>query len=252
MILDNLFIRTSSCYIMKKIVYRADSRGESNLGWLVSRFSFSFADYYDPTRMGFGKLRVLNDDIIAAGTGFGGHPHKNMEIITIVLDGELRHEDSTGVREVIRYGDIQVMSAGSGIVHSEHNNSASHKLELLQIWIETKENNIKPRHDKRHFDLKDNTFTKIVSGIDSLNSLYVHQEAQMFLGVYSKNTAITHNFTKNNGIFVFIIDGEVVIDNETLHKRDAIGISDVSSIDITVQKAARFVLIDIPLKGSLK
>ncbi len=249
---------------MKKIIYRAESRGTSKLGWLLSRFSFSFADYYDPARMGFGKLRVLNDDIIAPAQGFDSHPHKNMEIITIVLAGELKHKDSTGVTEVVTYGDIQVMSAGSGIIHSEHNNSSKNKLELLQLWIETKEKNIKPRHDKKQFDFEKNknTLTKIVSGKRGEqeeqeerddDSLYIHQGAQVFFGSYDKNdkkSTFNYKLSKDKGIFVFVIDGEIVIDDEVLHKRDAIGISEVLagvSINFKITKSARFIIVEVPM-----
>jgi redox-sensitive bicupin YhaK (pirin superfamily) len=234
---------------MKKIVYRSEDRGKANHGWLDSKFSFSFAEYYDPQKINFGMLRVLNDDIIAPGTGFGTHPHNNMEIITIVLDGELEHRDSMGTGSVIHKNEVQVMSAGSGITHSEYNHSDSDSLNLLQLWIFSKEKNIKPRYDQKLFlpDQRLNQLVTVVSGFNEEDSLYIHQDAEIKLGNFDKGQELRYNLRTDKGIYMFLISGRVEVLNESLFKRDAIGIYDTDEIEIKISERAEFVIIEVPM-----
>ena len=206
---------------MNKIVYRSEDRGKANHGWLDSKFSFSFAEYYDPQKINFGMLRVLNDDIISPGTGFGTHPHNNMEIITIVLNGGLEHRDSMGTGSVIHKNEVQVMSAGSGITHSEYNHSDSDSLNLLQLWIFPKEKNIKPRYDQKYFypDQKLNQLVTVVSGFNEEGSLYINQNAEIKLGDFEKDQNLKYKLRANCGIYLFLINGRVEVLNESLFKK---------------------------------
>lgn len=235
---------------MKKIIQREDERGVAEHGWLHSRFSFSFAEYYNPKKMGFGLLRVLNDDIIEAGEGFGTHPHNNMEIITIMLQGELEHKDSSGSGSVIRPGEIQVMSAGTGILHSEFNHSKSGLANLLQLWVLPKERNIKPRYDQKVFPLAEskNSLIKIVSGKESKETLYIHQNAAITYGKLDKGKANKYEFVfKGNGAYFFVINGNIEIDGDIINHRDAAGISDVDDFEVTAMSDSEFVIIEVPL-----
>ena len=236
---------------MKKIIQRDDDRGVAEHGWLHSRFSFSFAEYYNPRKMGFGLLRVLNDDIIEAGEGFGTHPHNNMEIITIMLQGELEHKDSSGSGSVIRPGEIQVMSAGTGILHSEFNHSKSDLVNLLQLWIIPKERNIKPRYDQKVFPLSEckNKLIKIVSGKLSEETLYIHQDAAISYGKLDERNTHKYEFTyKGNGAYLFVINGHIAIDGDIINRRDAVGISEADDFQITAESDSEFVIIEVPLK----
>ena len=230
---------------MKKEIYRNNERGSSNLNWLKSKFSFSFANYYNPNKMGFGALRVLNDDIISPGKGFGDHPHDNMEIITIVTEGELEHKDNVGGKSVIKAGDVQVMSAGSGIVHSEFNHSKTKEVKLFQLWIESKKEDIEPRYDQKKFDIGKNNLTLVVSGEKSKNNLYIHQDAKILLGKFEKKE-VEYNFNKNNGVYVFVIDGSLIVNNEKLEERDAIGITKTNKIEIKTDSKSYFMVIEVP------
>ena len=234
---------------MKKIVYRSEDRGKANHGWLDSKFSFSFAEYYDPQKMNFGMLRVLNDDIIAPGMGFGTHPHNNMEIVTIVLEGELEHRDSMSTGSVIHKNEVQVMSAGSGITHSEYNHSDSDLLNLLQLWIFPKEKNIKPRYDQKYFlpDQKLNQLVTVVSGFNEEGSLYIHQDAEIKLGNFEKDQNLKYKLRANSGIYLFLITGRVEVLNESLFKRDAIGIYDTDEIEIKISERSELVIIEVPM-----
>lgn len=234
---------------MKKIVYRSEDRGKANHGWLDTKFSFSFAEYYDPQKVNFGMLRVLNDDIIAPGMGFGTHPHNNMEIITIVLDGELEHRDSMGTGSVIHKNEVQVMSAGAGITHSEYNHSDSDSLNLLQLWVFPKEKNIKPRYDQKLFlpDQRLNQLVTVVSGFKEEGSLYIHQNAEIKLGNFEKDQNLKYKLRANSGIYLFLINGRVEVLNESLFKRDAIGIYDVDEIEIKISERSEFVIIEVPM-----
>ena len=234
---------------MKKTVYRSEDRGKANHGWLNTKFSFSFAEYYDPQKVNFGMLRVLNDDIIAPAMGFGTHPHNNMEIITIVLDGELEHRDSMGTGSVIHKNEVQVMSAGSGITHSEYNHSDSDSLNLLQLWIFPKEKNIKPRYDQKLFlpDQRLNQLVTVVSGFNEEGSLYIHQNAEIKLGNFKKDQNLKYKLRANSGIYLFLINGRVEVLNESLFKRDAISIFDTDEIEIKISERSEFVIIEVPM-----
>ncbi len=235
---------------MKKIIYRSEDRGKANYGWLETRYSFSFANYYNPDMVHFGMLRVLNDDIVAPALGFGTHPHDNMEIITIILDGALEHKDSMGTGSVINKDEIQVMSAGSGITHSEFNPSKEEKVNLLQLWIFPKEKNIKPRYDQKSFsaDEKRNKLITAVSGLNKEGALYIHQNAEIKLGNFKKGEMLVYELSNaSNGAYIFLIDGHLKIDDEDLFKRDAIGIYDTANFKIEILEDTNFVLIDVPM-----
>ncbi|MHB8578425.1 MAG: pirin family protein [Ignavibacteriaceae bacterium] len=235
---------------MKKIIQKADERGIAEHGWLHSRFSFSFAEYYDPQKMGFGMLRVLNDDIIDPGEGFGKHPHNNMEIITIMLHGELEHKDSSGSGSVIKPGEIQVMSAGTGILHSEFNHSEFDYANLLQLWIIPKERNILPRYDQKVFQMEEinNGLLKVVSGTKSEDTLYIHQNAAISLGKLEVGKSLLYNFSyKGNGVYLFVIKGKINLDGEELNEKDAAGIYETENFEITTSTGSEFVLIEVPM-----
>ncbi len=228
-------------------IHRANERGKSELGWLHSRFSFSFADYSNPQRLGFGKLLVLNDDIIEPGKGFGAHSHDNMEIITLVTKGNLEHKDSLGKSEVVKTGEMQVMSAGRGITHSEYNHSKSERLELFQIWIETARPEITPRHDTKKLDLKENTLTTVVSGEKSAQHLFINQDAKIQVGKYNKKETINYNLAKNKGLFIFIMEGSAVVGGQQLNKRDSCEIKMEHSVNIETHPGLYILLIEVPL-----
>ena len=235
---------------MKKIIHRADSRGKSELGWLHSRFSFSFANYYNPDKMGFGLLRVLNDDIIEPETGFGTHPHDNMEIITIILDGELEHKDSMGSGSIIHKGEVQVMSAGTGITHSEMNPSNDEKVNLFQLWIFPKEQNIKPRYDQKKFSVEErkNNLQTVASGFKTNGALYIHQDAAIILGNVEKGKKIMYkNIKPGNGSYLLVINGKINLAGEELSTRDAIGIWEQDQVEITAEENTDFVIIEVPM-----
>jgi len=235
---------------LKSIIYRAGDRGKSELGWLHSNFSFSFARYYDPAKMGFGLLRVLNDDYIEPETGFGAHPHDNMEIISIILDGELQHKDSMGTGSIISKGEIQVMSAGSGISHSEMNPSTDKIVNLLQLWIFPKEQNIKSRYDQDKFPLSErkNVLKTVVSGFKNENTLYIHQDAAITLGNADKGIELTYgNIKPGNGYYLFVINGKINLSGEILSTRDAIGITDTNKFSVTAEENSDFLIIEVPM-----
>ena len=235
---------------MKKIIHRADSRGKSELGWLHSRFSFSFANYYNPEKMGFGLLRVLNDDVVEPETGFGTHPHNNMEIITIILDGELEHKDSMGSGSIIHKGEVQVMSAGTGITHSEMNPSNNDRVNLFQLWIFPKERNIKPRYDQKKFSIEDrkNKLETVASGFKTNGALYIHQDAVITLGNVEKGKKITYkNFNPGNGSYLLVINGKINLLGEELSTRDAIGIWEQDQVVITAVENTDFVIVEVPM-----
>ena len=233
---------------MKKLIHRSIDRGIAEHGWLHSRHSFSFGHYYDPQKMNFGLMRVLNDDIVEPGEGFGTHPHDNMEIISIVLNGQLEHRDSMGNGSVINEGDVQVMSAGSGITHSEFNPSDSEKVNFLQLWIFPKERGIKPRYDQKRFNIEDNNVVKVLSGENNGDSLFINQDASIYRGKMSKDEEFTFNFTnKGYGAYLFVLEGSIILDDVTLNKRDAAGISDSDQFSIKSVKSSEFILIEIPM-----
>lgn len=236
---------------MKTILHKAETRGFANHGWLKARHSFSFANYYDPERINFGVLRVLNDDVIAGGKGFGMHPHDNMEIITIPLEGALEHRDSMGNAEVISSGDVQVMSAGSGIVHSEYNKNADEDLKLLQIWVFPNKKDVEPRYDQ--ISVRDvateNSFYQILSPNRNDQGVWIHQNAWFFLGDFKPKTETKYALRdKTNGVYLFVIDGEIVVDGKQLSKRDGLGIWDADSVQVQILSESRILLMELPLE----
>ncbi len=234
---------------MKKTVHKANTRGYANYGWLETHHSFSFAHYNNPERVHFGALRVLNDDIIYPGMGFDTHPHDNMEIITIPLQGALQHKDTSGGSGIIRKNEIQVMSAGSGLQHSEYA-YGSDLVSLLQIWIFTKKQNIKPRYDQKPFESEDriNHFQLVVSPDGSSGSLSINQDAWLYLGTFEENQIIEFKLhSKNNGVYLFIISGEIFTLEECLDRRDGIEISEIDKITIKTTKPSELLLIEVPM-----
>jgi hypothetical protein len=235
---------------MKTIYYPANQRGKNDIGWLKANFSFSFGPYYDPDKVHFGALRVLNDDIIAAGAGFGSHPHDNMEIITIPIEGALEHKDSMGNIGVIHAGEVQVMSAGSGVVHSEYNHSQTEDANTLQIWLFPKERNIKPRYDQKDFNevLKLNELTTLISPEKNEDTLWINQDATFSMGDFEAGQQINYDIkTPGNGVYIFIIEGAAKINGQGLNKRDAIGVYNTSSLIIETEALTRLLIMDIPM-----
>ena len=235
---------------MKKVFHPASSRGAADHGWLQAKHSFSFANYYNSERVQFGALRVLNDDIIAPGMGFGTHPHDNMEIITIPLDGALEHKDSLDNIGVIETDEIQVMSAGSGVYHSEYNKNKDQSVSLLQIWVFPNKKNVTPRYDQKNIkDLKKvNSFYPIVTPSQNGPGMWIHQDAWFHLGEFDKETRINYDINKKgNGVYAFLIEGSVQIDGDSLEKRDALGIWDTEKFELLANKNSRILLIEVPL-----
>ena len=235
---------------MKKVFHPASSRGAADHGWLRAKHSFSFANYYNSERVQFGALRVLNDDIIAPGMGFGTHPHDNMEIITIPLDGTLEHKDSLDNIGVIETDEIQVMSAGSGVYHSEYNKNKDQSVSLLQIWVFPNKKNVTPRYDQKNIkDLKKvNSFYPIVTPDQNGPEMWIHQDAWFHLGEFDKETRINYNINKKgNGVYAFLIEGSVQIDGKSLEKRDALGIWDTEKFELLANQNSRVLLIEVPL-----
>lgn len=236
---------------MKTTIHRADERGYADHGWLKAKHSFSFASYYNPGKIRFGLLRVLNDDIVEAGAGFGTHPHDNMEIVTIPLRGEVAHKDSTGNHGVIRPGDVQIMSAGSGLTHSEYNNSDKNDVNLLQIWVFPKEKDINPRYDQKTFNPSDrvNKIVTLVSPEKNGETLWINQNAYFSLSDVMKDNSVKYKVnSKGNGVYIFIIEGEVNVSGEKLSKRDAIGVEDAESIDILALNNSKVLFIEVPMR----
>ncbi len=236
---------------MKTILHKATSRGLANHGWLKSNHTFSFANYYNPERMNFGALRVLNDDFVEAGRGFGRHPHDNMEIISIPISGDLRHEDSMGNTTVIRQGDVQAMSAGTGVTHSEMNNSGQEPVEFLQIWVFPKSRNITPNYSQITLDeaaLKDQ-LDQIVSPSEDDRGVAINQDAWFHLGDLSAGKEIDYTLRKEgNGVYAFILEGDVTIAGQSLNKRDGFGVWDTNTFSITADADARILLMEVPME----
>ncbi len=235
---------------MKTQIFKAESRGRSDYGWLHATYSFSFGQYYDPNRLHFGHLKVLNDDIIEPGKGFGTHPHNNMEIISIPLKGKLAHKDSTGHESILTCGDIQVMSAGSGITHSEYNGSNSDICNLLQIWIEPKIQNTQPQYAEKKFNWHEtqDLWVTIASGFNDHGAIAIGQDAAISLACLKSNTSLDYTLKKKgNKCFIMAIDGSVMKGNEILNRRDAIGLNGViTTVSIQSQIASQILLIEVP------
>lgn len=238
---------------MRTRLFLKSERGTANHGWLQANFSFSFGPYYNPDSVQFGMLRVLNDDTIAAGRGFGTHPHDNMEIITIPLEGGLTHRDSLGNEATVSFGEVQVMSAGTGVQHSEMNASTTEQAKTLQLWIFPEQQNVIPRYDQKGFDLEANrnTLVNIVSPQDKNNgnALWIHQQAFLHLGVF--DTGVFFNYdTKipGNGIYLFLIEGELAINDQVVNERDAFGAVEFESLAITTTKPSKIFIIEVPMQ----
>lgn len=235
---------------MKSIFHKASERGHADHGWLNAHHSFSFASWQDPSKIHFGLLRVLNDDTVAPGMGFGMHPHDNMEIVTIPLSGTLEHKDSMGNIGVIKPNEIQAMSAGSGLMHSEYNHSKTEPINLLQIWVFPKVRNIEPRYDQRVFSAeeKEGRFKTIVAPGKADDIMWINQDAYFSIGKFKAGTTIDYTIqNKGNGSYIFIIDGNATIEGNTLGKRDAIGIWETEKISINVTADAEILVIDVPM-----
>lgn len=235
---------------MKTIIHRAKDRGHADHGWLNAHHSFSFASWYDPSKVHFGLLRVLNDDIVAGGQGFGMHPHNDMEIITIILEGSLQHKDNMGNGSEIKVGDVQVMSAGTGVMHSEFNPSPEVPTNLFQLWIFPKENGIKPHYDQKTFSTVErlNRIQTVASGFKKNGELYIHQDAALSLSNLAQNKSVSYQVSKpGNGVYVMVIKGSIEINGEKLAHRDAIGISETDNFDITALEDSELLLVDVPM-----
>jgi quercetin 2,3-dioxygenase len=230
-------------------VFPADARFTSNHGWLKTSHSFSFANYYDPNNMNFGVLRVLNDDFVAPGEGFGTHPHRDMEIVSIVLKGQLKHEDSSGGAEIIHPGEIQRMTAGTGVVHSEYNPSDTEEVNFLQIWFIPEKKGLIPSYEQISYDqnaMRNNLLPIVSNHIKSKNIAHIHQDVTLFLSELEGNKKLTYHQEENRRIFFFILEGEVNLNNDTkLKKRDSARISDITNLNIEALSDAKFLLIDL-------
>lgn len=233
------------------VLHKASTRGHANHGWLNAHHTFSFANYHDPERMHFGVLRVLNDDSIDGGMGFGTHPHDNMEIITIPLEGALSHKDSLGTSSVIQHGDIQVMSAGTGVQHSEFNANADQVVKLLQIWLFPNKKNVTPRYGQITLDIakRHNNFQQILSPDQDDAGVWIHQDAWFSLGTFDENFETDYQIKKQgNGVYAFVIKGSVTIDGHELSTRDGLGIWDTDKISFKFNTPdTEVLLMDVPM-----
>jgi quercetin 2,3-dioxygenase len=236
---------------MNQVLHRAEDRGHANHGWLNAYHSFSFANWYDPSKVHFGMLRVLNDDTIAGGMGFGMHPHDNMEIITIMRKGALQHQDSMGHKEVIEAGEVQVMSAGSGITHSEVNAKKDEEAQLFQIWVFPNKKNVEPRYDKLKLDEEKmkNRLVQIISPDKDDEGSWIHQDAWFTIGKFDKDKTIEYTLKKkDNGVYVFIIEGSASLNKTTLNKRDALGVWETDKLSIsTAADGTEILLMEVPM-----
>jgi hypothetical protein len=236
---------------MPFIIHRADTRGTTKTSWLNSQHTFSFADYYDPERVGFGALRVLNDDTILAGQGFPEHGHRNMEIITIPLSGAVRHQDSLGNTSVVQTGEVQIMSAGTGVIHAEHNASDIEPLSLLQIWIEPKVRGIAPRYDQKTFDTsyRQDRFQMIISPEHADATLWINQDAYLSRIICSEKSAIAyHLHSAKHGVYIFVVRGVLRVSGELLRARDGVGVWDVPDISWHAEEDAEVLVLEVPME----
>ena len=235
---------------MKTIYHAADSRGDANHGWLKSKHTFSFANYHNPERMGFGALRVINDDFVIAGQGFGKHSHRDMEIISIPLSGKLGHGDNIGNNGIIETGEIQVMSAGTGITHSEMNADDHEAVSFLQIWVIPNKMNAEPRYQQIRMDelMKPNAFNQILSPNSDDAGVWIHQDAWFSMGEFDKGVTQTYQLNNpNNGVYIFVISGKVVVNGNILATRDGLGVWDTKHFTMEVKEAAKVLLMEVPL-----
>jgi quercetin 2,3-dioxygenase len=235
---------------MKTILHKANSRGYAQYGWLDSYHSFSFADYHNPDRMNFGMLRVLNDDCVAPGNGFGTHPHSNMEIISIPLAGDLEHKDSMGNVAIIREGDVQALSAGTGIYHSEYNKNKDQEVRFLQIWIFPKLKQVAPRYDQVSLKSieKKNQFYQILSPNPADQGVWIHQDAWFHLGKFQSGTGDTDWLKQSgNGVYAFVLEGSLVIEGQVLYKRDGFGLWEADSFEMRATTDSKVLLMEVPM-----
>ncbi len=236
---------------MKKILHKADTRGVAEHGWLSSRHTFSFAEYHDPERMRFGLLRVLNDDVVQPSTGFGTHPHENMEIISIPLVGELRHQDSMGNTQIITAGEVQIMSAGTGITHSEYNGSESEIVNFLQIWVLPEDRDLEPRYDQKLFsaDERQGQLQNIVSPEKSDSGVWINQQAWFWLGDFKAGQSDTYAIKRSgNGAYFFVLEGVVTVAGEQLERRDGIGVEGDATVDVEANEDCQLLVMDVPVQ----
>ena len=235
---------------MKTVLHKAETRGRANHGWLDSHHTFSFAGYHNPSRMNFGLLRVLNDDIVKGGMGFGQHPHDNMEIISIPLRGALEHGDNTGGHAIIKSGEVQIMSAGSGLAHSEKNASPTDNVNFLQIWVFPKERNIEPRYEQKMFSKADrmNTIQTVVSPGKENGALWINQDAWFHLADLRKGSKVEYQLHgKQSGVYVFVLEGNVTAGGQTLNRRVGVGISETEKIEINADSDAEVLIMEVPM-----
>ncbi|MEM9325380.1 MAG: pirin family protein [Bacteroidota bacterium] len=236
---------------MNTVLHKANTRGHANHGWLNSHHSFSFANYYNPERINFGALRVLNDDHVAAGRGFGTHPHDNMEIISIPLAGDLEHKDSMGNAAVIKEGDVQAMSAGTGVFHSEYNKNTDKEVKFLQIWVFPRERNVTPRYDQISIkDLeKPNELYQVLSPDKDDAGVWINQDAWFHMGTFDQETAVNYELKKpGNGVYAFVLEGDAEIVGQDLSTRDAIGVWDTEKVTLKANEGTRVLFMEVPMQ----
>ena len=236
---------------MKTIYHAADSRGDANHGWLKSKHTFSFANYHNPERMGFGALRVINDDFVIGGQGFGKHSHRDMEIISIPLSGKLGHGDNIGNNGIIETGEIQVMSAGTGITHSEMNGDDKEDVKFLQIWVIPNKMNVEPRYQQVRMDdiMQPNAFNQVLSPNADDAGVWIHQNAWFSMGDFDKGITQTYELKNpNNGVYIFVIHGKVVVNGNTLDTRDGLGVWDTKNFTMDVIEDAKVLLMEVPMR----
>lgn len=235
---------------MNTVLHKASTRGHVNHGWLDSHHTFSFANYYNPERTNFGVLRVLNDDQVAPGRGFGTHPHDNMEIISIPLEGDLKHKDSMGNSAIIKEGNIQVMSAGTGVFHSEYNSNEDREVKFLQIWVFPNKKQVEPKYDQipiAELETK-NQFSQVLSPSADDQGVWIHQDAWFSIGSFEKGASTKYTFNKTgNGVYLFVLEGEVKVGNQELSKRDGYGIWDTTNFNLTASTDSRVLLMEVPM-----
>lgn len=235
---------------MNTVIHKAATRGHANHGWLNSHHTFSFANYHNPERMNFGVLRVLNDDMVSESQGFGTHPHRDMEIISIPLEGDLKHKDNMGNETIIKEGDIQVMSAGTGVMHSEYNNNPDKPVKFLQIWVIPNKQSVTPRYDQISLaDIaKENKFYQVLSPNKEDEGVWIYQDAWFHIGKFTKGNSDDYQIKKaGNGVYVFVLEGEVEINGEKLSRRDGMGIWDTDQFTVTATEDARVLLMEVPM-----
>lgn len=233
------------------ILHKADTRGQANHGWLNSFHTFSFANYHNLDRMGFGVIRVLNDDTVAGGEGFGKHPHDNMEIISIPLSGNLMHQDNMGTKAIIKAGDIQVMSAGTGVEHSEYNASETEEVKFLQIWLFPNKRNVQPRYQQISLNIEDrhNKLQQVLSPNKDDDGVWIYQDAWFSMANLDKGFKTFYDLKKKgNGIYVFVLKGDVTVDGQQLNTRDGLGFSDLERINIVADSEAELLLMEVPME----